>query len=259
MKFHIAFILRLSCLWLLASSAMTNADTLENKITVKVGGYQFAPFVEVDHQSVSGLTLDLIALLNQEQSKYHFSFILTSPKRRYLDFERKQFDALFFESIHWSWKDKNILASDVFLTGGEVYISSKQDNKTQAYFDSITKKSLVGILGYHYGFADFNANEMELKKAFNIQLVHSPSTIINQVLANKSNIGIITKSYLKKQMKQQTNLANEILISNKFDQEYQHTILMRNNSQPSITEINHLIKTIQGNGQLASLLSKYGL
>lgn len=229
-------------------------------IDVKVGGYLFEPFVNLDAPIPVGLTLDLIQLFNEEQDKYRFIFIPTSPKRRYIDFERHVFDVMFFESKMWGWQEHDIEASNVFLKGGEVFIAKKGNKRNQSFFDDFSNKSIVGILGYHYGFADFNASESYLKKHFDILLVNSPQTIINQVLGNKADIGVVTISYLKKQLNAIPSYQSKLIISEKVDQEYEHTILVRDNfNQPSLKEINLLLDRVSRNGSLEKLLKKYGI
>lgn len=251
---HALFISLLIGLFSPASTAST--------IEVKVGGYLFEPFVKNQGENPSGLTIDLIKLLNKHQKKYRFHFVPTSPKRRYLDFERQMFDVMFFESKLWGWQETNIQASNVFLTGGEVYIANKnlKTGLNQSYFDDLESKSLVGILGFHYGFANFNSNEASLKKQFNISLVSSPQTIVNQVLAGKADVGIVTVSYLKEQMNTSKNLKQQLLISEKKDQEYNHTILVRDRHlEPSLSEINLMLEQITKNGSLNKLLKQYGI
>ncbi len=228
-------------------------------IEIKVGAYLFAPFIKTKQNKPLGLTPDLIHLLNQQQSDFHFTLVHTSPKRRYMDFDRHLFDALFFESKKWGWQEKAVVASDVFLHGGEVYITAKSLLKDQSFFQALEKKTLLGILGYHYGFADFNADESWLKAHYNIDLVNHPSTLINQILAKKSQIGIVTESYLYSRFKQDPTLKSKILTSTIRDQTYHHTILIRKTSPLSINQVNKMLQKIKGNGQLTQLLQTYGL
>jgi len=228
-------------------------------IEIKVGGYLFAPFIQTKQKQPTGLTPDLIELLNTQQTEFNFVLVSTSPKRRYIDFERNVFDAIFFENKNWGWQDKPILPSKVFLSGGEVYITLNSQFKDQSFFSDLKEKSLLGILGYHYGFAQFNSDEAWLKHHFKIELVNYPSTLINQILAKKAQIGVITESYLYNRFKLNPSLKPKILISNKRDQEYKHTILVRENSPLTIEKINSLLEKIKQNGELKLLLKNYGL
>ena len=102
---------------------------------VNVGGYIFPPFVEKDNKgNISGITIDLIDSMNKIQDEYHFNFVLTSSRRRYVSFEEGEFDILFFESILWGWQETNIEATKVFLKGGEVFVALKSKAKNQNYF-----------------------------------------------------------------------------------------------------------------------------
>ena len=226
---------------------------------VKVGGYSFEPFVNHHNGETSGLALDLIDLLNQSQQQFKFQFVLTSPKRRYLDFKQNRFDIILFENKAWGWQDKPIDASQVFLTGGEVYITANTPEKNQQYFENIANLSIAAMLGYHYGFAKFDANESNLKQQFNISLLTKQSTIINQVIAKKVSIGVVTNSYLQNQIKQNPALNQQILVSDKLDQTYSHTILVRKNSDISVGQINSLLTMLTKNRKLAKLFTQYGL
>jgi len=226
---------------------------------VKVGGYMFPPFIETSSGTPKGLTIDLIKLLNESQSEFEFKFVLTSPKRRYHDFKRNAVDAMFFESKQWGWQGYPISASDVFLKGGEVYITKDDNKKDQSYFKKLTDKKLVGILGYHYQFAKFESDEHILKQQFDIQLVNHPNTIINQVLSEQADIGIVTRSFLAKAESDQPTYKNSILVSSKLDQIYTHTILVRDHFPLSLKKINTLLKKVSKEGSLDRLLLKYGL
>lgn len=226
---------------------------------VKVGGYSFEPFVSHHNGHTSGLALDLIKLLNASQQQFKFEFVLTSPKRRYLDFDNKRFDVILFENKEWGWQQKDIEASQVFLTGGEVYITFKTPEKTQAYFDHIGNQSIAAMLGYHYGFAMFDSDEVNLKQKFSITLLNKQNTIINQVIAQMVDIGVVTNSHLQKQFKRNPQLKKQLLVSEKLDQVYNHTILVRKNSPVAIAEINTLLNQLNNSKKLTQLFSQYGL
>jgi ABC-type amino acid transport substrate-binding protein len=219
----------------------------------------YPPFVEFSSGSSTGLTLDLIQLLNESQSEFYFQFILTSPKRRYHDFKRGEIDALFFESKQLGWQDIPISASQVFLQGGEIYITKNDKNKDQGYFTDFKNKKMAGILGYHYHFSNFSVDERFLKENYNINLLNHPNTIINQVLSGQVDIGVITRSYFAKTITNKPNYKDLILASNKLDQEYAHTVLIRDQSALTLTKINNLLSQISNNGSLSKLFLKYGL
>ncbi len=230
---------------------------------VKVGGYIFPPFVEkikVDkiNTKLQGVTLDLIELFNNNQKKYRFIFVETSPKRRYKDLKYNFFDTLFFESIQWGWQGKGVEASRMFLKGGEVYIASSSPEKGADYFDSFKGKSTAGLLGYHYGFAGFDADETFLKKTHNMTLFTKPKMLFAPVLKNRINIAVVTDSYLKKYIAKHPQIKEKLLISEKYDQVYNHTILSRKGSSISALDFNALLDAMEKKGLLDQLWKSHG-
>ena len=51
----------------------------------------------------------------------------------------------------------------------------------------------------------------------------------------------------------------QLLISTKYDQIYQHTILIRKNAKPLVEEMNALLTEMENAGVLAKLWKKYGI
>ncbi len=250
MKF--IFVILISFIWI-------NLSLLQGE-TIKVGGYLFPPFVEMDGDEFVGLTIEFIQALNGFQDDYRFIFIPTAPVRRYADFDNNFFDLMMFEDIAWGWGGRDdVVSSSVFLEGGEVYITRTHPTKNQSYFDDISSKSISGILGYHYGFAGFSGDEKYLKENFNIELSSSHEGNIRKVLAGRSEISVVTLSYLNIYLKENPDKRPQLLISEKFDQRYHHTILGRKNGKISVSEINRLLTQMEERGVLDRLWNKYGI
>ncbi len=227
--------------------------------TVKVGGYIFPPFVvEKENDQYIGITIDLLNEMNSFQKKYKFQFVITSSKRRYLSFDKGEFDIIMFEDIIWGWKDKNMEASKVILKGGEVYITKADPSKDQSYFNDLKEKSIACFLGYHYGFANFNADEKFLRKNFNIQLSSTHKGNIKKVLTERADIAVVTLLYLKKFFENNPDKISQILVSEKFDQRYNHTILLRKNAKIDAIEMNALLSGMEKAGFLARVWEKRG-
>ncbi|WP_425562137.1 substrate-binding periplasmic protein [Litoribacillus peritrichatus] len=228
--------------------------------TVKVGGYIFPPFVEEDSEgNLSGMTFDMINAFNAIQDQYHFEFVLTASNRRYLSFQKKEYDLIFFENKVWGWKGYPVKPSKVYLKGSEVYIALKKPKRTQHYFNSLEGKKLVGIRGYHYGFANFNSNEQYLNENFNILLTSDHQGSVNMISSGRGDIAVVTKSFLQKLFKAQPLLQETLLVSEILDQEYHHTILVRDNSVPTVQEINLFLDKLESLEHLKTIWSKYGI
>jgi len=221
---------------------------------IKVGGYHFPPFVELDRDNkASGITKQLIHEMNQIQDKYTFVFFLTSPTRRYFDFDQKKFDLIMFEDIRWGWQNKDIAASKVFFKGGEVYITKADPKKDQSYFDHFQDKSIAIIKGYHYRFANFNSDETYLKDHFRVQFSSHHKGNILKVLFGRADISVVTLVYLKHFLFHHPEKKKRLLISEKFDQKYNHTILVRKKASITMKEINTLLTQMDHAGIISRI------
>jgi polar amino acid transport system substrate-binding protein len=228
---------------------------------VRVGGYDFPPFVEIGQGTVSGLTPDLLAALNNAQSRYEFRFVPTSARRRYSDVAEGRFDVMFFESPEWEWTQRNAAVdfSDVFLTGGEVFVAPAKPGRGQEWFDQLKGKRLVGILGYHYGFADFNADPAVLALDWNMKLVGSQTSGIEMVLAGRMDVGVVTDSYLWAYLKRNPDAAGKLLISQRYDQRYNHRVLVRRGGPIDSAAVNGLLDQLRRDGTLHKLWRQAGV
>lgn len=229
------------------------------KKEVIVGGYEFPPFVILKNNAPSGMTIDLINALNQFQEKYQFTFKPTSAKRRYLDFNKKKYDLIFFENIIWGWQEEPIEPTKVILNGGEVFIAKAQPDRDETFFSTFKGKTILGIVGYHYQFANLVTDKDYLSKYFNMRLGNNHEDNIKNVVTRKEpTIAIVTKSYLNLFLNQNPKFRDKILVSKKFDQVYRHTILVRKDNHPTTSEMNSLIDNLRKNGKLDEVWKKYG-
>ncbi|KIL99953.1 Periplasmic binding protein [Paramagnetospirillum magnetotacticum MS-1] len=229
---------------------------------VKVGGYEFAPFVEAGAQGKpEGLALGLIEAMNAHQDRYVFQFVPTSPNRRYKDFEAGQFDVILFESPDWGWTERKlpIQPSRVYLDGGELYIAQAKPERGQEYFADLTGKRMVGILGYHYGFAGFEADPAVLASRFRMILVKDNAASIEMILKERGDVAVVTDAYLKRWQRTHPDAAPRLLVSERFDQRYAHRALVRTNGPISTDEIDRLLTHMDLDGTLTRLWRKFGI
>jgi len=227
--------------------------------TVKVGGYVFPPFVEQNGSDFHGITIDLIDEMNNFQNKYVFEFFETTAKRRYNHFDNGNFDIIIFEDTNWGWQEKNIQISEVINFGGEHYIAKAEPMRNQNYFDDLSDKSISVILGYHYGFARFNSDEQFLVNNFNIQFSRNHENNIIKVIEGRTDIALVTKSYLSLYLSKNPHLKQELIVSDKLDQIYKQRILLRAESPITKDEINNLLFEMGEAGILTLIWKKYGM
>ncbi len=229
---------------------------------VRVGGYDFPPFVELENGGTPrGLTADLIDALNKAQDQYEFRFVQTSARRRYGDVAAGLFDMVFFESPEWEWTAKGAAVdfSNVFLQGGEVYIAPAKPGRGQEWFADLRGKRLVGILGYHYGFANFVADPEVLTKTWGMKLVNNHRSSIEMVLADRMDVGVVTDSYLWAYLARNPGAQERLLISDRFDQRYNHRVLVRRGGAIDVDSVNRLLAGLEKDGTLVRLWKNAGV
>ena len=114
-------------------------------------------------------------------------------------------------------------------------------------------------MGYHYGFADFISDEKYLKETYNIHFSRDHETNIRKVLEGRTDISIVTKSYLNLFLAKHPQFKNQLIISEKVDQEYNHRVLITKDSLITDLEINDLFDMMRESGILKELWEEYGM
>lgn len=237
------------------------AGQVQAKTLVKVGGYEFPPYVEIVDGRASGLTVELISELNKIQSDYHFELVLTTPIRRFKDYQQGLFDAVFFEDPNWGWLQGNHIISNspVIATDSEVFIAFKQFAKSQAWFDNLDDKTLIGILGYHYQLANFENNPSILENEYKMTLLSSHKKSIELVLKKRSDMAIVTRSYLNQYLNKYPQSKKKLLISERVAQTYKNQLLIRPTQQLGINTLYKLVKKALSQNTFATRLEQLGL
>ena len=225
-----------------------------SKEVIKVGLAHFPPFVDVSGIEVGGLASKMLQLMNQHQDKYQFQALPTLPFTRHQTFRIGRYDMSMFDNLAWGWKGLDVDASKVYLRGAEVYIARVEPGRDESFFTDFKNKTIIGIQGYHYNFADFNADEQFLKQAFNMQLTKSNSGSIKMLLLkNRGDIAVVSMSFLANYFQKRPSDKAKLLVSRKKDQLYQHRIILRRGIKLKIEEINIMLTELTENGKLPKL------
>lgn len=224
--------------------------------TVKVGVYPFLPFSD----GSAGLTHDLVQALNSFQSEYRFETVSTSANRRYRDMADGVYSHILFESVKWGWQSAPVDVSKVYLKGdGEVLVARAQRGRGQAYFQTLTDKDILVVLGYHYAFADFEADPAVLRKRFSITFSSDNAVSLRNLLSGRGDVAVLTRSYLGRYLVEQPQDRALLLISQHMDQTYAHTALVAKGARPTVQEFNRLLWQMESAGVLGKLWAAYGM
>lgn len=227
---------------------------------VKVGGYEFPPFVD-EKAPGGGLAPAMIDALNSLDSEYSFTFVSTSPKRRYDAFRKGRYDLMLFEMPIWGWEKEGLdyETTPVLLKGGEVYVGHADTVTDQSYFDWLGDKKLAGLLGYHYGFADFNSDQEYLDQNYDIELTTTHRGNLGKVLKKRIDIAVVTKSFLGLYFIENPEARDQLVLSEKLDQEYRLPGLISVDSPIKATELSALFERLEASGKLDEILDRFGI
>lgn len=237
-----------------------NSSWAKEPIVVKVGATEFPPYIEIsDDGKVTGIIKETIEYMNAVQTDYKFVAIPASAMRRHENFKKKIFDVSFYDNIEWGWDKAQADASKVFMRGKEVYIARAKEGRDEEYFKDFKNKTMVGMLGYHYGFANYNSDPVYLRKTFNMQSSTSNESSIKMILYERGDIAVVSDAYLNWYLNQHPEARAKLLISKKVDQNYSHTIIVRKDIRPTIAEINKLLTMFRHSKEFKSIETRYGV
>ena len=227
---------------------------------VRVGAYHFPPYsIKPESQTLEGLVPELLVLLNQVQDRYRFELVPTAVSRRYRDFQQGRFDLILFESPSWGWQNIPMDSVDLQIEDAEVYVAQAQPERDQVYFADLKGKRLALYNGYHYGFADFNADQEYLTQQYNAVLTYSHDSNLLMLLRGRADIAVITRSYLRLYLERYPQQNGAFLVSQRVDQMYHHHALLRPQAPLDGQGFADLMQRLRSMGQLQPLLDRYYL
>ena len=227
---------------------------------VRVAAVYFPPYVlnaEPGEVQPAGLLHELLVALNHVQSDYRFVMVPTAVKRRFADFQQQRFDLAIFENPGWGWQAIPHVALDMQLEDSEVFVARREAGRDQRYFDELHGKRLALYHGYHYAFADFNAEPDYLSKTFNATLTQSHDSNLRMVLRQRADIALVTRSYIGDFLERHPHYAGQLLISERVDQYYRHHALLSPQAPIKPEQFIAAYNTLRDNGQLQKIFSRY--
>ncbi|WP_413586263.1 hypothetical protein [Bdellovibrio sp. HCB274] len=234
-----------SCLFgilLILSSIPAPAAPVESRKTVNVGAYGFAPYYDLEKGR--GIVNDVLKQLNEMQNDFVFQVIEVPSRRRYQSFTERKVDMYFFEDPKWSWKGIQHYSLPLKVDDAEVYIAHRKKAKDQNYFEKLTGKSIAGIVGYHYKFANFNTDETVLRSKFDIILVTHNLATVRMVLNDRVDIGVVPRSYIRQYLRDHPERYDDVLISEKVDHNYDLRLIANPKAAISKDKLAKLIENL---------------
>ncbi|HGA2320549.1 TPA: substrate-binding periplasmic protein [Pseudomonas putida] len=248
----------MSTLLMLAATWLAVPAWAAEAIDVKIGAAHFPPYtVRPEQGADTGLLPQLVEALNRLQQDYHFVLVPTSIQRRFGDFQQGRTDMAIFENPEWGWQQIPHQTVDMGLEDAEVFVARKVDGLDQHYFDSLGGKRLALFNGYHYAFADFNPDPTYLRKTYNATLTYSHDSNLLMVQAGRSDIALVTRSYLSDFQARNPESVNQLIASQRVDQVYHHYALLRPGAPISDRQFARLMRNLRDTGELTRIFQPY--
>jgi len=228
-------------------------------LEVKVHFDSFPPYLILKGAKRSGIGVDLVEIMNDFQSRYRFTFVTSPTMRRFQLFNEGSYDLSLFDHLHWGWDVEKVDSTDEFLHGGEKYVALAKPNRGQEYFEVFHGKKIGAFLGYHYGLTSFNNDPKTLLETYNMELTSSHEANLLKLLNGRVDMVILTDAFISRWLVLYPEDKEKLLISDKWDQEYNFVMIIRKGVSPTAQELTELISEMQRTGVLIHLWQKYGI
>jgi len=243
---------------LLATLAVLTMLPSQAAQLVRIGAAHFPPYtVRPESGADTGLLPQLVEALNAAQSDYQFVLVPTSIPRRFGDLKQGRVDMAIFENPAWGWEDIPHTAVDMGLEDAEIFVAQRLPDRQQSYFADLSGKRLALFSGYHYEFANFNAEPQYLAKNYNATLTYSHDSNLLMVLRGRADIALVTRSYLNDYFLRNPNVAKELLASDRIDQVYHHYAILRPAAPISGEAFGKLLQGLRDSGQMLRIFDPY--
>jgi ABC-type amino acid transport substrate-binding protein len=225
---------------------------------VRVGAAHFPPYtVRPESGADTGLLPQLVEALNRLQSDYQFVLVPTSIPRRFGDFKQARVDMAIFENPDWGWKDIPHTTVDMGLEDAEIFVAQREPQRGESYFADLKGKRLALFSGYHYEFANFNADPKTLAQNYNATLTYSHDSNLLMVLRGRADVALVTRSYLSDYLLRNEKVADQLLVSQRIDQVYHHYAIIRPTAPITGEAFGKLLRGLRDNGQMLKIFQPY--
>ncbi|MEQ6884767.1 hypothetical protein [Salicola sp. Rm-C-2C1-2] len=244
----------------LAFSLFAQAQAQTQK--VQVAGYRFPPFVMMENGGHTGLTLEVIEALNDIQTQYEFEFFLTSSKRRYLDHKKGFYDLILFEDRRWEWRDRPVSGTRVIARDEEVFVAHSRQAHGEDFFQDLEERQMVGMLGFHYQFANHVTDTGFLDTKFDMLLSSSLKRNLKLIRLDRpslAEVAVVPRSFLNLYLSRHPDARQHLTVSDRVDQVYQLRALVRDSSPIPVESLDRLLGQLEKSDRLTALRRKYHL
>ena len=245
--------------WLLLASAALAAPATPAPapIRVIVATEPWDRLVYADAKNVPrGEIADFVRRMNQVQRKFRFDLVLYPRLRLNRVFADGQADVYPFRTIAWTEPELGLLQTRTIINSGDVYFARRNNHfGGQKVFEQLGQRLLAGVSGYHYRVFDNNPNEAYIKKRFKATLLNSNEAVVQFVLADRADVGIVPEMILARYLAEPATRGQFIVGG--YDSRVQLSNLVRRGGPISVAEMNAIIVALEKSGDVERLRRKY--
>ncbi|WP_155860013.1 substrate-binding periplasmic protein [Kordiimonas gwangyangensis] len=232
--------------------AMLRAD--DEAVPVKVGGYQFEPFVE----GSGGLSVAFAKFLSEQQAGYQFEFVKIPARRRYDLLVSGKIDMIFFELPLWGWSElaDEIVTSTPLIKGQEVFVARRDNPLGRDVFDALHKRRIALTFGFHYAFAGLTSDPDEIRARYDVVFAQQQLYTLRHLISGNADLAVLNDLFLARQLETEPELGDVLRVGERVDQRYELPVLMRRNGPVSQRQMNDLLAKVMEDGRFARFLAE---
>lgn len=230
-----------------------NSANAADRIPVKVGAYEYGVVYYFQDGEPNGIVPIVIRMLNEIQTEFEFQLAETSSRRRYQSVASGEVDLILLESSQWEWQAYDVSFSEPIVTETDVYLALADRKDHDQLFADVTRNPMLCVLGFHYGFADFNADPAYLQDNFDVLLRYNEKEVLDGLLAGEAPIGIVSEGFLARQIVTDPDLRHQVVSADKPDAVYDLVSVLANSSPITLADFNRLIDQLHATGEVERL------
>lgn len=230
------------------------------QIKVVVASDSWAQLMYLDDKNVPrGAIADFVNRMNEVQDKFRFELIIYPRLRVDRAFMDKEADVYPLRTTLWTNPALGLLPTKTLFSSGDIYFA-KRSNRFggRKVFDDLKAKSIVGVRGYHYGLFNNNSDEAYVKKNFNAYLVASNEAVIQFILADRADVGIVPEVIMAKYLEDPT-MREQLIVADEFDSRVEFSNLVRKDGPISVDQMNAIVDLLIKSGDVNKLKVKLSI
>ncbi len=236
-------------LWCLASSAQA-------QVKVRVATETWGQLMYLDKRNVpSGVIAEFVQRMNEVQTKYRFELTIYPRLRLDQVFIDKQADMYPLRTVAWTRPELGLLATRTVFSSGDVYFAHSSNRfGGRRVFADLKARKVAGVRGYHYRLFDNNPDEAYVRKQHGAYLVSSNEAVVNFVLADRADIGIIPEVIMAHYLADPKMRAQ--LIVGDYDSRAELSNLVRKDGPISVDDMNAIVDLLARAGDIDKLKAR---